>query len=783
MRPAPAPGLALVATREIRWIRRDGVAAFLIIGVPLIAFAILATTFSSAVVRGLGVVVVDADRSASSMVFVQAIAAAPGVRVTRRADDLSAATRAIRSGEAIAAAYIPAEFERDLVAGRRPQVEVFYNTQFMTPGNIAGKGLSEAISAAAASVAPIRGAPPLPSSVGPLVVEQYVLTNPALNYAQFLLRAVLPTVLHIVMAVATGYAVGSEFSQRSQRAWLRCAGGSPLAALVGKIAPLFGIFLLLMVVLLVIIHGGFGIPFRGDAVMMAAAACLFILAYQSLGALLQLLVGNLALGLSLTGVIVSPAFGYAGVGFPVVGMESFARHWGELLPLRWYIEILFDQAARGSPVRSSAVPFAILGAMAIVFFALAWLRLRSLARKDTAARPRGAPEHAATIVATPGTAGAFGAEWRRVLADRSVLGLFVIAPLLYGIYYPQPYLGQLLRDVPIAVVDHDRTALSRHLVHTLDAHEAVKVAVRADTLADAQRALYDREVFAILDVPVGTEREVLKGNKARLPAYVDSTYFMLFNRTLQGISEAAAAITSDRVSHGTRTDGGIYKAALAALSPIELLMEPLFNPTGGYGSYVVPAAFVLILQQTLLMGAAMLGGIAYETGGTRGRSARGSAVAVLGQGIAHVTIYVAPVAFLLVIMPRVYGFSTLGRPIDLFLFAVAFVLATSFMGQAAGACFKRRETAVVLFIATSLPQFFLVGVSWPVEAIPRALRELGRIFPSESAIDGLVRINQMGASLVEVSHDWGALWVLTALYFGLAVLASRFGPRPETAHA
>ena len=170
-------------------------------------------------------------------------------------------------------------------------------------------------------------------------------------------------------------------------------------------------------------------------------------------------------------------------------------------------------------------------------------------------------------------------------------------------------------------------------------------------------------------------------------------------------------------------------------------------------------------------------------GGRGLRTARGSAVSVLGQGIAHLTIYLAPALFLLVILPRAYGFSTLGRPLDLGLFAVAFLLATSFMGQAAGACFKRRETAVVLFIATTLPQFFLVGVSWPVEAIPPALRDIGRIFPSEAAIDGLVRINQMGASLSEVRGDWIALWILVAVYFSLAVLTSRFDARRKTVHA
>jgi ABC-2 type transport system permease protein len=96
--------------------------------------------------------------------------------------------------------------------------------------------------------------------------------------------------------------------------------------------------------------------------------------------------------------------------------------------------------------------------------------------------------------------------------------------------------------------------------------------------------------------------------------------------------------------------------------------------------------------------------------------------------------------------------------------------------------FKHRETAVVLFIATSLPQFFLVGVSWPVEAIPPVMRSIGSIFPSESAIDGMVRINQMGASLVEVSRDWLALLVLLLAYFLLAVMGAYFRRR-RVAHA
>src|SRR5204863_2065676 len=238
------------------------------------------------------------------------------------------------------------------------------------------KGLRDAISAAAASLSPLRDVRLQPVGSGPLVVEEYVLTNPAVNYAAFLLRAVMPTTLHVVIAIATGYAVGTEFARRSRRAWLRCAGGSPVVALAGKLLPLFAVFFTLLAVDALILHAGFELPYRGSILMIVVAAALFIAAYQSLAALLQLLVHNLPTGLSLTAIITSPAFGFAGVGLPVLAMGAFPQAWGALLPLRWYQQILFDQAARGSPVHASSVPFAILAGMVLGLFTLAWLCLR-----------------------------------------------------------------------------------------------------------------------------------------------------------------------------------------------------------------------------------------------------------------------------------------------------------------------------------------------------------------------------------------------------------------------
>ena len=100
-------------------------ALILIFGLPLFAFTVLTAVFSHPVIRGLGVVVVDEDRSETSRAFVEQVAASPGLSIVARSGDLASAARAIRSGDAIAAVYIPVNFERDMKAERRPQVVAF----------------------------------------------------------------------------------------------------------------------------------------------------------------------------------------------------------------------------------------------------------------------------------------------------------------------------------------------------------------------------------------------------------------------------------------------------------------------------------------------------------------------------------------------------------------------------------------------------------------------------------------------------------------------------------
>ena len=83
----------------------------------------------------------------------------------------------------------------------------------------------------------------------------------------------------------------------------------------------------------------------------------------------------------------------------------------------------------------------------------------------------------------------------------------------------------------------------------------------------------------------------------------------------------------------------------------------------------------------------------------------------------------------------------------------------------------RKPLAVQLALAAiALPFFFLAGFAWPSEAIPPAIRIASTLVPSTSAIDGFVKISQLGAPLSDVRVQFLTLWGLTAVYGALAVL-------------
>ena len=371
--------------------------------------------------------------------------------------------------------------------------------------------------------------------------------------------------------------------------------------------------------------------------------------------------------------------------------------------------------------------------------------------------------------------------WRdtlwQIFTYRPALMVMVLSLVVYGLLYPQPYLTETLRDIPVALVDQDGSVSSRELTRRLGATEAVQIAGIFPDLVAAEQALFARRVHGVVYIPQGFERDMLRGGATTLALYADASYFLRCQRLSTGVNTVARGLGVE-VEMGRLVAQGVAPTlALAEVDPLPLVLVPLFNPQGGYASYLLPAAFVLILQQTLMMGAGLLATRrepsaqrADVTGGNGWRN-------LLGQALAYVSLYAFLIPLFLQGVPGWYGLPALGSLGMLLWVALPFVLAAAFLGLLIAAWLERGELVQLVLLGIGLPFFFLSGFAWPSDAMPGWIVFLAQWVPSTPAIDALVRVTQMGATMTDVVWQVLQLWGL-ALFYGvlLVMIQSRRAP-------
>ena len=381
---------------------------------------------------------------------------------------------------------------------------------------------------------------------------------------------------------------------------------------------------------------------------------------------------------------------------------------------------------------------------------------------------------------------AFRDEVLGALRDPGALLVLVGAISLYAFFYPTPYRREVLKEVPVAVVDLDQSLLSRQLVRMADAHELIRVSQRAGSLAEAEALVLDGEAGGVLAISDGFERSVKRGTPATVGVFADATYFLVYRQVLTGLAEAVGTFSAGVEIRRLQALGMPEAKARAFRDPLPLVTRPLFNPAEGYATYVVPGVLILILQQTLLIGIGLRGAADLGALGSGPLLAR-SATSVAGRSLAFVLLYAVHAVFYFGIVARVFGFPVRGGGLAAAALVLPFLLATSFLGLALSVLFARREMAIQARLFSSLPAIFLAGFSWPPEAMPAWLRVVSQAIPSTSAIPALLRVNQAGATLSQVRSEIAVLWGLAVAFFVLAVLAqaarARRAGRASTAEA
>lgn len=354
--------------------------------------------------------------------------------------------------------------------------------------------------------------------------------------------------------------------------------------------------------------------------------------------------------------------------------------------------------------------------------------------------------------------------WRSALTDKGTLLMFIVAPIIYAFFYPWPYLTQELRRVPVAIVDQDHSNIARQIGRFAQASPRLDLRFVTANESEAKAALARREIEGYVLLPNGLKRDVLHGHGVVVPVLADGAYFLINKVVLSGFGEVLGTVSAGAELRQLQAKGASPLAAAASRSPLNLSLVALYNPTQGYGSYVVPAVAVLIIQQLLLIGTAMWVGTWFE----QRRPTADSLATWAARTFAFACFGLLSAAWFFGPVFRFFDYGHSGNVAGAALLLLPYCWGIAALGVALGALLADRERSMQALLCTSLPIAFLSGFSWPREALPAPLFALGDFIPAVVGIQTFVRLNQMGATLAEV---WPFAQILLLQALGFSLLA------------
>ncbi len=372
----------------------------------------------------------------------------------------------------------------------------------------------------------------------------------------------------------------------------------------------------------------------------------------------------------------------------------------------------------------------------------------------------------------------FRNEFRLMTGDVGLLLFFLFLPLAYPVVYTLIYNTEVVRDIPIAVVDDSRTADSRTLVRMMSASPAIQIYAYCPNMADAKKLMAEGKVFGIMQIPHDYAKDIGRGTVANASFFAEVSLLLRYRALLSALTDLQIDLVSE-ITGEKIASAGLGSLATSS-SPIKSESNFLGDSEQGFASFVMPGIVILILQQSMLLGICLLGGTSRErrrrNGGADPEQTQGvpASVTAWGKALAYTVFYIPCTIYIVRCIPEMFDLPHFGNPIDYMLFLFPLLLSTSFLGQTLNLFMKERESCFVLIVFTSIMFLFLSGLTWPRYAISSLWTWVGNAIPAVWGVEGFIRINSNAATLAEVHGEYIALWILTGIYMLAAIWVTSY---------
>ncbi len=367
--------------KEFRQILRDRRLAISLILPPTLQLLLFGFALN-ATVSNLRLGVVDDSRTPESRELVATMTGSKSFQGAGTYLSVNEMSKKIADGNLEAGLVIPYDYARDLKRGRPATVQVMLNAMNSNTATI-GEGYAQGVIATYNQTLAGEGihaqfqeiAAPNLSRLGRVLIHPAYLYNPGLEPTWFIVTGILGVLLILNGSLISAAAIVKE-REAGTLEQLLMSPASTTQIIVAKLFPLFVLLCMMGTLAVAIMRVVFGIPFRGNVLLVIAAAALCLLCGIAIGTFIATFTRS-ARQAQLTLFFVNPPLtSLSGAFTPVEAMPKWLQPVAQFNPIQHFGMISRGAMLKGSGIGTLWPNFLALLAFTVVLVSLSIWRFR-----------------------------------------------------------------------------------------------------------------------------------------------------------------------------------------------------------------------------------------------------------------------------------------------------------------------------------------------------------------------------------------------------------------------
>jgi len=377
-------------------------------------------------------------------------------------------------------------------------------------------------------------------------------------------------------------------------------------------------------------------------------------------------------------------------------------------------------------------------------------------------------------------------EFRQLRRDRLSVGFIVGIPSLQLILFG--YAIDLdVRNVPTAVLDYSRSAISRQIVGELAATQTFQIHRSVVDEREAFGALESGEVGAVIVIPADFAKRLYRGRGAELSILADGSnptvvsavaqagrgYASALGARLEPFRSAENSAAIRLVPANRSSFGPEAELVRGAVLSVEVL--PFYNPERRTAVFIVPGLVGVILTMTMMLMTALAIVREREQGTFEFLIATpvGRGEVMVGKILPYLVVGHIQVGLVLGLGVLLFDVPIRGSLLHLGVGALPFLVAMLSMGLLVSALARTQFQATQMSFFFFLPSMLLSGFMFPFEAMPLPAQWIGEVLPLTHFLRIVRGVLLKGASIGSLVDEVAAIMVFGALALGLAAVRFR----------